>query len=151
MPRRTRTGDHSYSRTCKVRGREAEGLYAVIQIGPGERARIARIRADGSAEAAAEELISTRDVCEMRPTHVVPTGQRGTITLPGEFRRHLGIEEGTPLQIILEADGRLSVRALDRIAAPGPMVELDDLLSRITPENLHAEVDTGAPIGREAF
>jgi antitoxin MazE len=30
-------------------------------------------------------------------------------------------------------------------------VDLDELLAGITPENLHAEVDTGGPVGNEAL
>jgi len=29
--------------------------------------------------------------------------------------------------------------------------DLDELLSRVTPDNLHGEIDNGEPVGREVF
>jgi len=29
--------------------------------------------------------------------------------------------------------------------------DLDELLSRVTPDNLHGEIDSGEPVGREVF
>ena len=46
------------------------------------------------------------------------------------------------------------MRSLPRIVIEPlsrPDYRLDDLLSGITPENLHDEVDFGAPVGREAL
>jgi antitoxin MazE len=88
---------------------------------------------------------------DIKPTYVVPTGQRGTITLPGEVRRSLGIEEGTPLEIIQEDDGRLSIRPLSRVNEEGSEAGLNELLERITPENLHGEIDFGPTVGGEAW
>ena len=135
-------------------GRERFGVarrkvWAVI-VQSRDHTRVARIRADGTADVHTEELVLTSDVIEIKPTHVVPTAQRGTVTLPAEVRRNLEIEEETPLQII-EEDGWFSVRPLNRLRAASPEVELNELLSRITPENLHGEVSAGDAAGREAW
>jgi antitoxin MazE len=147
VARRTISGEYSYSRTAQIRGREQEGRYAVIQKDRNQT-RVARRRLDGSAIGAGE-LVPTADVFDLKPTHVVPTGQRGTITLPGELRRNLGIEEGTPLELIQEEDGRISIRPLSLISTPALTATLNDLLDGITPENLHDEVSTGEAVGRE--
>ena len=149
MVRKNKLGEYSYSRTAIVRGREGDGRYAVIQKDR-DHSRVVRRCSDGSAPGVGE-LVRTADLFDLRPTHIVPTGQRGTITLPGEFRRDLGIEEGTPLEIIQEDDGRLSIRPLSPIPREGHAAELNDLVDRITPENLHGEVSTGEAVGRESW
>lgn len=148
MARKNKLGDYSYTRTARVRGREADGRFAVIQCDR-EHTRVVSRREDGTA-AGAGELVRTADVFDLKPTHVVPTGQRGTLTLPQEMRRDLGIEEGTPLEITLE-DGRLSIRPLSRNSSGGPSAELVNLVARITPENRHGEVSTGDAVGKESW
>ncbi len=93
MARRNAAGAHAYTRTGRVRGREADGLYAVI-VQAREHSRVARIREDGSVDPASEELVDSSDLIDVRPTRVVPVGQRGTVTIPNEFRQELGIQEG---------------------------------------------------------
>ena len=149
MARKSRSGEYAYSRTALIRGREDDGRYAVIQADR-EHTRVVQRLPDGRAPGAGE-LVQTADVYDIKPTRVVPTGQRRTVTLPGEFCRGLGIEEGTPLDVIHEDDGRLSIRPLRRIPSESPAAELDDLLNGITPENLHGEIPTGDAVGREAW
>jgi antitoxin MazE len=149
MARKNKVGDYSYSRTAKIRGREDQGRYAVVQKDR-DYTRVVRRSSDGTA-AGPGELVPTADVFDLKLTHVVPLGQRGTITLPGDFRHDLGLEEGTPLEIIQEDDGRLSIRPLSRIPATASDLELKDLLDRVTPNNLHHEVATGEAVGQEAW
>jgi antitoxin MazE len=149
VARKSKTSGYSYSRTATIRGREEHGRYAVIQKGR-EHTRVVRRRPDGTAPGPGE-LISTEDLVDLRPTEVVVLGQRGTLTLPGDFRRDLGLVEGTPLEILLEEDGTISIRPLVKSADAGLMMALEDLLDRVTPENLHHEVTTGEAVGREAW
>jgi AbrB family looped-hinge helix DNA binding protein len=149
MARRNKAGEYSYERTARIRGRDDACRYAVIQMDR-EHARVVRRLPDGSAPGPGE-LIRTADVFDIKPTHIVPTGQRGTITLPGELRRNLGIEEGTPLELIQEEDGSISVRPLSRSSAMAPTADLNALLAQVTKENLHAEIDAGDAIGREVW
>lgn len=149
MARRNKAGEYSYTRSAQVRGLTGNRRYAVIQRDR-DRTRVVPIDPDGSA-AGDGVLVPTSDVYDVRPTHVVPTGQRGTITLPGEFRRNLGIEEGTPIEITQEDDGRLSIRPLKPRREEDHSAQLEVLLQRITPANLHGEVATGEAVGLEAW
>jgi antitoxin MazE len=149
MARRGKSGDYSYSQTARIRGHENDGRYAVIQIDR-DQSRVAPRRPDGTAIGPGM-LVRTADLFDLKRTQIVPTAQRGTITLPGDFRRDLGIEQGTPLEITLEVDGRLSILPLRRMPTAGPAADLDDLLGRITPENVHGEVSTGEAVGRESW
>lgn len=149
MPRRTKSGDYSYSRTARIRGREDDGRYAVLQKDR-DHSRVARRCPDGTAIGTGE-LVKTEDLFDIKPTHIVQMAQRGTITLPGEFRRDLGIEEGTPLEITREEDGRLSILPLSRVPAVGLAADLNELLGRITRDQLHGEVSTGDAVGRESW
>jgi antitoxin component of MazEF toxin-antitoxin module len=83
---------------------------------------------------------------------VILTGQRGTITLPSDLRKRLQIEENTPLQI-QEEPGGFSVRVMRLVptSVGAGAVSLDDLLTDVTPDNLHKEADMGPAIGREAW
>jgi len=116
-----------------------------------EQTRVARRRPDGSADASTEELVPTSEVIEVRPTHITTTGQRGTITLPSELRRNLGIEDGTPLQIIQDNGCRLIIEPLSRSPNRPDTITLAVLLEGITAENTHDEIDTGAPVGQESW
>jgi len=149
MARKAKAGEYSYSRTAKIRGREDHGRYAVIHKDR-EHTRVVRRGPDGTAPGPGE-LVPTADLIDLRPTEVVMLGQRGTLTLPGYFRRDLGLEEGTPVEIILKEDGEISLRPLVKVAHTGRALELKDLLDRVTPENVHHEVVTGEAVGREAW
>ena len=111
-------GDYSYHRTAVVRGREDQGRFAVIERNR-DHTRVVMQASETARHRARGYSFQLSDVLDLKPTEVVPTGQRGTITLPSEFRRDLGIEEGTPLEIIREDDGRLSIRPLTPISTPG--------------------------------
>ena len=74
-----------------VHGREADGRFAVIQVGC-EQTRVVRRLPDGTAEPGDGVLVPTADVSDVRATYLVPPGQRRTITLPLELCRNLGVE-----------------------------------------------------------
>ena len=42
-------------------------------------------------------------------------------------------------------------RPVQEAAATDDEADLDDLLSRLTPDNIHVEVGFGAPVGHEAL
>ena len=68
-----------------------------------------------------------------------------------ELRCYVGTDESTPPEPILETDGQLLVLPLSRTSTPELTAELNDLLDRVTPENLHSEVSTGEAVGRESW
>ncbi len=63
------------------------------------------------------------------------------IRIPKVFAERLGLAEGTEVDFELW-EGKLLVKKVST---------LETLLARVTPENLHQEVDTGRPQGREAW
>jgi antitoxin MazE len=57
----------------------------------------------------------------------------------------LGLGDGAAVELSLTDDGLLLTPA--RSSPP----RLDDLLAGVTRRNLHGEVDTGRPVGREVW
>lgn len=72
-------------------------------------------------------------------------GEDAMVRIPAEMLRAAGFLPGQALDIYAE-DGRIVIAP-----AGGHGYALDDLLSRITLENRHAEADFGRPVGREGL
>ncbi len=71
-------------------------------------------------------------------------GNSLAVRIPGAYAKDLGLKEGMDLDVSL-VEGGLLLR---------PRREgytLEELLARITPENLHGETDWGPPVGRESW
>ncbi len=67
------------------------------------------------------------------------------LRIPRAFATETELEPGSEVELTLD-DGRLVITPI------GPAVyQLKNLLARITPENLHGEVDTCAETGNEAW
>lgn len=64
------------------------------------------------------------------------------IRIPKALALKVGLEEGTEIDLDVE-DGHLVIKPKTKT--------LDELLSQITPENLHSEVQTGNSLGRESW
>lgn len=62
------------------------------------------------------------------------------VRIPKPLAQKLGLAEGTPVEVEADDDG---------IVIRPKRYRLEELLSRITQENLHGEVDVGLPTGRE--
>jgi antitoxin MazE len=67
------------------------------------------------------------------------------LRIPRSFAEEAGVEAGSQVDLSVR-DGDLVVRAAKR-----RMYRLSELLQKITTKNLHSEVDTGEPIGREVW
>uniref|UniRef100_A0A7V4TII1 AbrB/MazE/SpoVT family DNA-binding domain-containing protein n=1 Tax=Candidatus Caldatribacterium saccharofermentans TaxID=1454753 RepID=A0A7V4TII1_9BACT len=63
------------------------------------------------------------------------------VHIPKIFAERLGLAEGTEVDFELW-EGKLLIKKIST---------LETLLAEVTPENLHQEVDTGKPRGREAW
>ena len=72
-------------------------------------------------------------------------GNSLAVRIPKAFAVEARLEEDSVVDITL-VDGQIVVKPTEPQAWT-----LEDLLARITPENLHAEVDTGRPAGNEAW
>jgi antitoxin MazE len=64
------------------------------------------------------------------------------VRIPKEFAQEAGLHP--------DADVEMSVRQGDLVLAPSRReYTLEELVSKITPENRHQETDLGVPVGRE--
>jgi antitoxin MazE len=67
------------------------------------------------------------------------------LRIPRSFAEEAGVEAGSEVNLSVR-DGDLVVRASKRRS-----YRLSELLEKVTAKNLHGEVDTGEPIGREVW
>ena len=72
-------------------------------------------------------------------------GNSLALRIPAAFARETGIDSGAEVDLALE-DGRLVITP-----RASPSYSLDELLGGVSDENLHAEVDVGAPRGGEVW
>lgn len=79
-------------------------------------------------------------------SQVAKWGNSLALRIPNALARTLAVTEGRSVELVVE-DGRLIVSPVDE----KPVYRLDELLAGLTPENLHAEVDDGAPVGSELW
>jgi antitoxin MazE len=78
-------------------------------------------------------------------TKIVKWGNSLGLRIPKSFADEVQVTDGSAVELTLE-DGQLVIRV-----AREPEYALDELLSGITDENLHAEVDAGDAVGGEAW
>ncbi|GAW94097.1 AbrB/MazE/SpoVT family DNA-binding domain-containing protein [Calderihabitans maritimus] len=64
------------------------------------------------------------------------------IRIPKVLAEKAGLVEGTPIE--LQVDG-------DAIIVRRKRYTLEKLMSQVTPENIHGEIETGYPVGREEW
>lgn len=81
----------------------------------------------------------------MTTTYVRKWGNSLAIRIPQSLLAQLNLQADGQVEIRLE-EGRL---ILSPVKKPG--YTLDELLAQITPESLHAEIDTGNAIGKEVW
>ena len=67
------------------------------------------------------------------------------LRIPKSFAKQAGVEAGSEVDLSVE-DGELIIRP-----RRSPRCDLKELLRSITPENVHGEIETGEPVGREAW
>ena len=67
------------------------------------------------------------------------------LRIPRSFAEEAGVEAGSEVDLSIK-DGNLVVKSARR-----KKYRLKELLRKITAKNVHAEVDTGGPVGREAW
>jgi antitoxin MazE len=77
-------------------------------------------------------------------TQVGKWGNSLAVRIPAAYARDLDLKEGMELDVSV-AEGGLVLRLLPR------EYTLDELVARITPENLHEETDWGPAVGRESW
>jgi len=77
-------------------------------------------------------------------TQVVSWGNSQAIRIPRAMLDELRMREGDEVELAIE-NGRLTVQPMQ------PKLTLEALVSRITPENRHGEIDWGKPVGNEVW
>ncbi|MCB1421365.1 MAG: AbrB/MazE/SpoVT family DNA-binding domain-containing protein [Nitratireductor sp.] len=75
---------------------------------------------------------------------VAKWGNSLALRIPSAFARQIDVSEGVAVDISV-ANRTLLVRPVEEQVA----YELDDLLRRITEENRHGEISSGASVGNE--
>jgi antitoxin MazE len=78
-------------------------------------------------------------------TRVQKWGNSLAVRIPKSFAEEAGLERETAVDLSM-ADGKLII-----IPVAKPKPSLTQLLSRITDDNLHKEVDTGSTVGNEIW
>jgi antitoxin MazE len=65
------------------------------------------------------------------------------------------VPKSVAVQVGLKAQDNLEIEVQDGNVVLKPhlrrVYRLEDLIKRITPKNLHSEIDTGSPVGREIW
>lgn len=78
-------------------------------------------------------------------TKIQKWGNSLGLRIPRSFAEEAGVEAGSEVDLSIE-DGDLVVKPARR-----RKYRLRELLRRVTAKNLHAEVDSGALVGREVW
>ncbi len=78
-------------------------------------------------------------------TRVQKWGNSLALRIPKSFAAEVGLHKETPVEVTL-SDGKIVVTPVAE-----PEQTLEQLLSGITPENLHREVDFGPAAGKEIW
>lgn len=76
-------------------------------------------------------------------TQIARWGNSLAVRIPKSVVQGARLSEGEVLDVSISHDGAVVLRRADRAS------RLADLVSRITPENLHGETDWGPPVGNE--
>jgi antitoxin MazE len=77
-------------------------------------------------------------------TQIGKWGNSLAVRIPGTYAKELALEKGMELEIE-RADDALILRPRKR------EYTLDELLKKVTPENIHGETDWGPAVGGEAW
>ena len=78
-------------------------------------------------------------------TKIQKWGNSLGLRIPKSFAKQAGVEEGSPVDISIEGD-RLIIQPVHPLR-----YKLKNLVSQIREENLHDEIPTGGPVGREVW
>ena len=78
-------------------------------------------------------------------TRVQKWGNSLALRIPKSFASEVGLKSDSPVEVTAE-DGKLVITPVAK-----HQLTLKQLLAKVTPENLHHEVETGPAIGNEAW
>lgn len=89
-------------------------------------------------------MVQERFAPESVRSQVVAWGNSQALRIPRAVLDELQINEGDEVEMMVE-NGRLAIRPVN------PKLTLETLVSAITPENRHKEIDWGKPVGSEVW
>lgn len=72
-------------------------------------------------------------------------GKNLAVQIPKSFAKEAHLDEGSTVTVMVQG-GKLIVDP-----KPAQKLSLDKLLKKVTKKNLHPEVDSGKPVGREVW
>lgn len=75
---------------------------------------------------------------------LVRWGNSLAVRIPKNVADEARLAEGDKLVLQVESPGNVAIKAVERPS-------LDELVGRITPENVHKEMNWGKPVGNEAW
>lgn len=78
-------------------------------------------------------------------TRVQKWGNSLGVRIPKTIASHAHVDEGTAVDVSIE-DDRLVITPVRKTA-----YRLKELLDRVTPDNVHGEIEFGGPVGREVW
>ncbi len=79
----------------------------------------------------------------MNKTRIMKWGNWYGIKVPKKYVELLGLFDGDAVMLIIENE-KIVIKPISSIN-----YSLDELISKITPENFHTEIDFGPRVGRE--
>jgi antitoxin MazE len=72
-------------------------------------------------------------------------GNSLAIRIPKSFATEIDLSQGAEIDLVL-FENKIQIEPIKK-----KNLTLDELLSQVTEENIHGEVDTGAPVGKEIW
>lgn len=78
-------------------------------------------------------------------TKVQKWGNSLALRIPKAFAEEAGLENDSSVEIRV-VDGRIVIETVEK-----SKYKLEDLLSQVTEDNLHGEIDTGDAVGNETW
>lgn len=70
-------------------------------------------------------------------------GNSLAIRIPKSFATEIDLYQGAEIDLVL-FENKIQIEPIKK-----KKITLDELLSQVTEENIHSEVDTGTPVGKE--
>jgi antitoxin MazE len=77
-------------------------------------------------------------------SHIQKWGNSHALRIPQHVVHETGLEYNAAVEMKVE-DGKLIIQRVDEHPT------LEDMLVKITPQNIHKEVETGKPVGNEVW
>ncbi len=78
-------------------------------------------------------------------TRVQKWGNSLAVRIPKPFANEIGLEQDSPVEVLM-LDGKLVLLPIKETA-----LSLDQLIEKVTEDNLHHEVDSGPVMGNEVW